>query len=67
MGIDAAEPPGYPASLVSEPRLDADFLRGTVYPNGRPAGAGDYLDECGGSHAGDAMVLRDREGYADLA
>lgn len=59
--IAAASPAG------EEPRLDAGFLRGTVYPNGRPAGAGDYLDECGGSHAGDAMALRDREGYADLA
>lgn len=59
--IAAAEPAG------AEPKLSADFLHGPVYPNGEPAGAGDYLDECGGTHASDAMALRDREGYADLA
>ena len=27
---------------------------------------GDYLDECGGAHAGDALALRQREGSADV-
>ncbi len=58
--IAAAAPAG------EEPRLDLDFLRAPTYPNGEPASAGDYLDECGGNHAGDAVALRDREGYADL-
>ena len=55
------------APAAEEPRLDLDFLRGPIYPNGQPASPGDYLDECGGTHASDAMALRDREGYADLA
>ncbi len=53
--------------VAGEQRLNVDFLAGPVYPNGEPAAPGDYLDECGGSHASDAMALRDREGYADLA
>jgi hypothetical protein len=55
------------APASGEPKLSLDFLRGPIYPNGELAGAGDYLDECGGTHASDAMALRDREGYADLA
>jgi hypothetical protein len=58
--LAAARPTG------EEPKLSVDFLRGPIYPNGELAGAGDYLDECGGSHASDAMALRDREGFADL-
>ena len=49
-----------------EARLDLDFLRGPTYPNGLPARADDYLDECGGSHATDARLLRRRDGYADV-
>lgn len=59
--IAAAAPAG------EEPRLSLDFLRGPTYANGELAGPGDYLDECGGTHAGDAMALCDREGYVDLA
>jgi hypothetical protein len=57
--IAAAAPAG------EEPRLDLDFL-GSTYPSGEPASAGDYLDECGGSHASDAVTMRSRESYADL-
>jgi hypothetical protein len=57
--IAAAAPAG------EEPRLDLDFL-GSIYPSGEAASAGDYLDECGGSHASDAVTMRSREGYADL-
>jgi hypothetical protein len=47
-----------------EARLDLDFL-GPSYPNGETAAPGDYLDECGGSHASDALALR-RQGHADV-
>jgi hypothetical protein len=55
------------APAGEEQRLELDFLRGPTYADGQVAAASDYLDECGGSHASDAMALRDREGYADLA
>lgn len=42
-----------------EPRLDLSFL-GSTYADGSPARPGDYLDECGGSHAADALELRRR-------
>ncbi len=58
--IAAAEPAG------EEPRLDLDFLRGLSYRNGEIAAADDYLDECGGSHASDAVALRDRADQVDL-
>jgi len=48
------------------PRLELDFLRAPTYPNGEPARSDDYLDECGGSHAADALALRRREGCADV-
>lgn len=50
-----------------EPRLELDFLRGLTYPGGEPVQRDDYLDERGGSHAGDAIALREREGWADVA
>jgi hypothetical protein len=59
--IAAAEPAG------AEARLELDFLRGPAYPTGEPAGRGDYLDECGGSHAADALAMRRRQGCADVA
>ena len=55
------------APVGEEPRLSLDFLRAPIYPNGELAGTGDYLEECGGTHASDAMALRDRAGFADLA
>jgi hypothetical protein len=58
--IAAAEPSG------EVPRLDLDFLRAPTYPHGQPARSDDYLDECGGSHAADALAMRRREGCADV-
>jgi hypothetical protein len=58
--IAAAAPAG------EEARLDVHFL-GASYPTGEAARRGDYLDECGGSHAGDALAMRQREGCADVA
>lgn len=58
--IAAAAPSG------EEARLDLGFLRAPTYPNGEPAREGDYLDECGGSLASDALAIRRREGYADV-
>jgi hypothetical protein len=40
-----------------EPRLDLAFL-GSSYGDGRPVRRDDYLDECGGSHAADALEMR---------
>jgi hypothetical protein len=40
-----------------EARLDLDFL-GDTYADGKAARRGDYLDECGASHAADALELR---------
>ena len=48
------------------PRLELDFLRASAYPNGEPVSSGDYLDECGGSHAADALQMRRRDGCADV-
>ena len=48
------------ARAATRPRLELDFLRGGAYPNGEPAAHGDYLDECGGSHAADALAMRAR-------
>jgi hypothetical protein len=53
------------APTRGEPRLDLGFL-GPVYPDGRPARRGDYLDECGGSHAADALALRQKAGGSDV-
>ncbi|HEX4669544.1 MAG TPA: hypothetical protein VH275_06175 [Solirubrobacterales bacterium] len=58
--IAAAAPSG------EEARLQLGFLRGQSYPNGEPVRAGDYLDECGGSHAGDALAVRKLPGHADV-
>jgi hypothetical protein len=58
--IAAVEPGGGAA------RLSLDFLGGPSYANGEPALPGDYLDECGGSHAADALLLRRAEGHADV-
>jgi hypothetical protein len=49
-----------------EGRLDLDFLKGPTYPNGLPARSDDYLNECGGSRATDAQLLRKRDGYSDV-
>ncbi|HVY95842.1 MAG TPA: patatin-like phospholipase family protein [Solirubrobacterales bacterium] len=49
-----------------EPRLDLDFLTAPTYPSGEPARSDDYIDECGGSHAADALAMRQREGYCDV-
>lgn len=48
-----------------EAQLDLGFL-GAEYANGEPASRGDYLDECGGSHAADALAARREEGRADV-
>jgi len=58
--IAAAEP------SAGVPRLGLDFLRAPTYPNGEPARSDDYLDECGGSHAADALAMRRREGCGDV-
>jgi hypothetical protein len=58
--IAAAAPGG------GEARLELDFLCGSSYPNGEPVRNGDYLDECGGSHASDALAMRRHEGHADV-
>ncbi len=47
-------------------RLELDFLGAPTYPNGEPARSDDYLDECGGSHAADALAMRRRDGCADV-
>lgn len=49
-------------------KLELAFLRGERYPNGEPVDAGDYLDECGGSHSADAIAVRRQQPeYADVA
>ncbi len=50
-----------------EARLTIEFLGGPTYADGRPAHEGDYIEECGGSHAADALAMRHREGHADIA
>lgn len=47
-------------------RLDLDYLGAPMYRDGRRALPGDYLDECGGSHASDALAARRRDGCADV-
>lgn len=59
--IAAARPRG------EEAKLEIGFLAGGTYANGEAVDEGDYLDECGGSHAGDALAIRERApGYADV-
>lgn len=53
--------------LAGEPRLELGFLGGPTYANGEPAREDDYLDECGGSHVGDALAARRPAGRADVA
>lgn len=50
--IAAVEPQG------GEARLELGFLDAGSYADGTPVHADDYLDECGGSHAADALQLR---------
>jgi hypothetical protein len=50
-----------------EPELTIGFLGGKSYANGEAVGEGDYLDACGGSHAGDALAIRRQDpAYADV-
>ncbi len=50
-----------------EAMLDTGFLRDGAYPNGEPVHDDDYLDECGGSHAADALAIRARDpDFADV-
>lgn len=50
-----------------EPQLSLEFLGGPRYANGEPARSGDYLDECGGAHAEDALAIRCSDpSYADV-
>ena len=58
--IAAAAPTG------GEARLTIEFLGGPTYANGEPAREGDYIEECGGSRAADALAMRRREGHADV-
>lgn len=58
--LAAAAPSG------GQPRLDLEFLGAPTYPSGEPARSDDYIDECGGSHAADALAMRRREGCADV-
>ena len=52
---------------ADEAQLSLEFLGGPRYANGEPARKGDYLDECGGTHAEDALAIRRREpAYADV-
>jgi hypothetical protein len=55
------------APTRGEALLEVGFLRGGAYPNGEPVHDGDYLDECGGSHADDALAIRARApDFADV-
>ncbi len=54
------------APVREEARLELSFL-GPIYGDGSPARRGDYLDECGGSHAADALELRRRTADPDVA
>ncbi|HEY2716603.1 MAG TPA: hypothetical protein VGI73_10340 [Solirubrobacterales bacterium] len=49
-----------------EAKLELGFLGGPAYADGRPAAAGDHLDECGGSLAADALALHRDPSLADL-
>ena len=51
----------------AEAALTLDFLGGQTYGNGEPTRAGDYLDECGGTHALDASSMRRRPGCSDIS
>lgn len=54
------------APAAGLPRLSAEFLGPERYADGQPVRAGDYIDECGGTHAADALAARAREGRADV-
>lgn len=54
------------APADGQARLEPEFLGRRRYADGTPVRAGDYIDECGGSHAADAITIRRREGYADV-
>lgn len=55
------------APTRGEALLEIGFLRGGAYPNGEPVHSDDYLDECGGSHASDALAIRTRQpDFADV-
>ena len=58
--IAAVEPRG------EEAKLHLGFLGGPVYANGAPTQRGDYLDECGASHAADALELWRRPEKSDV-
>jgi patatin-like phospholipase/VPS62-like protein len=47
--------------LEGAARLGLDYLDGPSYADGRPAREDDYLDEAGGSHAGDALAAGHEE------
>lgn len=50
-----------------EALLEIGFLRDGAYPNAEPVHDDDYLDECGGSHAADALAIRaGRPDFADV-
>jgi hypothetical protein len=49
-----------------EARLSLEFLGGILYANGEVPRRGDYLDACGGSHAADALELRDHQDGGDI-
>lgn len=52
---------------AERPRLSLDFLGETAYPNGEPVERDDYLDQCGGAHAMDAIALRRDPNLRDVA
>jgi hypothetical protein len=52
--------------LEGAARLDLSFLDGLSYSDGRPARSDDYLDEAGGSHAGDARAARRGAGREEV-
>jgi hypothetical protein len=52
--------------LEGAARLDLDYLGAPSYTDGRPAREDDYLDEAGGSHAGDALAARDGRGHDEV-
>jgi len=55
------------APARGEALLEIGFLRDGAYPNGEPVIEDDYIDESGGSHAADALVIRARDpDFADV-
>ncbi|HYC82847.1 MAG TPA: patatin-like phospholipase family protein [Solirubrobacterales bacterium] len=54
------------APAPGEARLELSLLGASAYADGQPAGRGDYLDECGGSLAADALALRADPALADV-